>query len=70
MAWPPQSPNLTPLNFSLWGYIKDKGFIPPLPATLEELQAQVTEAVVTIDAGMINRILDEIAYRWEICCMT
>jgi len=70
IAWPPQSPYLTPLDFSLWGYIKDKGFVPPLPATLEELQAQVTEAVVTIDAGLIHTIWDEIVHRWEICCMT
>jgi hypothetical protein len=54
----------------LWGYVKDKVFVPPLPATLEELQAQVTEAVVTIDANMIHRIWDEIAYRWDICCVT
>jgi len=58
------------LDFSLWGYIKDQVFVPPLPATLEELQAQVTEVVVTIDVDMIHRIWDEIAYRWDICCVT
>ena len=70
IAWPPQSPDLTPLDFSLCGYIKDKCSVSPLPATLEELQAQVTEAVVTIDMDMIQRMWDEIAYRWDICCMT
>jgi hypothetical protein len=54
----------------VWGYIKNKVFILLLPATLEELRAQVTEAVVTIDADMIHRIWDKIAYRWAICCMT
>jgi hypothetical protein len=46
---------------------KDKVFVPPLPASLEELQAQITEVVATIDADMIPRIWDEIAYRWDIC---
>jgi hypothetical protein len=24
LAWPPQSPDVTPLDFFLWGYVKDK----------------------------------------------
>jgi len=62
--------DLTPLDFSVWGYIKDKVFVPPLPASLEELEARITEAVVTTDVDMINRIWDKIAYRWDICHMT
>jgi len=50
--------------------VKDKVFVPPIPASLEELRAQITEVVTTIDADMIHRIWDEIAYRWDICCVT
>ena len=50
--------------------VKDKVFVPPLPASLEELRAQITEVVTTIDADMRHRIWDEIAYRWDICCVT
>jgi hypothetical protein len=49
------------------GYVKYKAFVPPLPASLEKLQAWITEAVVTIDADMINTIWDEITDRWDIC---
>jgi hypothetical protein len=70
IAWPPQSPDLTPLEFSVWGYIKDKVFVPPLPASLEELRAWLTEAVVTIDVDMIHGIWDEITYRRDICLVT
>jgi hypothetical protein len=62
--------DLTPLEFSVWGYVKDKVSVPPLPASLEELQAWITEVVVTIDVDMINRIWDETAYRWDICHVT
>jgi hypothetical protein len=32
--WPPRSPDLTPCDFFLWGYIKDLVYVPPLPRTL------------------------------------
>jgi hypothetical protein len=70
IAWPPRSPDLTPLDFSVLGYVKDKVFILPLPEILEELRARITEAVATIDADMIHRIWDEVAYRWDICRVT
>jgi len=29
--WPPRSPDITPLDFFLWGYVKDKVFSTPVP---------------------------------------
>jgi hypothetical protein len=54
----------------MWGYVKHEVFVPPLPASLKELQARITEAFATTDVDMINRIWDEIAYRWDICHVT
>jgi len=68
IAWPPRSPDLTPLDISEWGYVKD--FVPPLLVSLEELRSRITEAVATMDAEMIRRIWDEIAYRWDMCRVT
>jgi hypothetical protein len=70
IAWPPRSPDLTSLGFSVWVYVKDKVFVPPPPASMEELRARITEAVATIDLDMIHRIWDDIAYRWDICRVT
>ena len=50
--------------------LKTKFFVPPLPASLEELRARITEAFETTDVGMIHTIWDEIAYRWDICRIT
>jgi hypothetical protein len=32
ITWPPRSPDLTPLDFSVWRYVEDKVFVPALPA--------------------------------------
>ena len=70
IAWPPRSLDLTPLDFSVWEYVKNNDFAPTLPASLEERRAQITEAVATRYAEKIHRIWDEIAYRWDICRLT
>jgi hypothetical protein len=36
MAWPPRSPDLTPLDFFLWGFVKDRMFVPHLPANFAD----------------------------------
>jgi len=62
--------DVTPLEFSVWGYIKTKDYVPTLPGSLEELRRRIREAVATRDAGTIHMIWDEIAYRWDICGVT
>jgi hypothetical protein len=36
MKWPPRSPDLTPCDFLLWGYEKERVFVPPLPLDIDE----------------------------------
>ena len=40
-AWNPRSPDITPCDFYLWGYIKDNVYVPPLPTTLDDLIEQI-----------------------------
>ena len=44
VEWPPRSPDLTPLDFFLWGYLKQKVFITP-PANLPELRMRIVNEV-------------------------
>jgi hypothetical protein len=37
IAWPTHSPDLTPLDFFLWGFVKVRLLVPPLPANVTEL---------------------------------
>jgi hypothetical protein len=41
IAWPLGSTDLTPLDFFLWEFVKDRLFVPTLPANAAELQTRV-----------------------------
>jgi hypothetical protein len=61
-AWPPRSPDLTPCDFFLWGYIKDNVYVPPLPTTLDEL----TERINSVDRDMLQLVWEEFSYRLDV----
>jgi hypothetical protein len=42
IAWPPRSPDLTPLDIFLWGFVEDRVFVPHLPAIVAELRTRIT----------------------------
>jgi hypothetical protein len=48
-VWPPRSSDATPCDFFLWGYVKDLGYVPPLPASISELKVRVRTAIETAD---------------------
>jgi hypothetical protein len=48
IAWPPHSPDLTPLDFLSWRFVKDRVFIPPLPANVPKLRTRITAAVAEV----------------------
>ena len=54
--WPPRSPDLTVCDFFLWGYVKDRVYVPPLPATVDELQERITAAVKSVTPDMLQRV--------------
>jgi hypothetical protein len=53
IPWLPRSPVLTPSDFFLWGYVKDKVYVASLPRDLPELQQRIVAAVDTIDVDML-----------------
>ncbi|PNF14823.1 hypothetical protein B7P43_G06338 [Cryptotermes secundus] len=69
-TWPPRSPDLTPCDFFLLGYIKDRVCVPPLPRTLVELRERIDAAVMTIDRMMLQNVWNELDYRLDVCRVT
>ena len=70
LPWPPRSPDLTPCDFFLWGFVKDSVYVPPLPMSLSELRDRITHALQTITADMLHRVWDEFDYRVDVCRVT
>jgi len=70
MRWPPRSPDLTPYDSFLWGFVKDTVFVPPLPANLQVLRNRITAAVALVDRDMLTRVWNEMDYRIDVCRIT
>ncbi|GBL99200.1 hypothetical protein AVEN_140668-1 [Araneus ventricosus] len=64
---PVRSPDLTPCDFYLWGYVIDKVYVPPMPTTLQTLQERIIAALTDIDVNMLLNIWTELDYRWDVC---
>lgn len=66
MVWPPRSPDLTPCDSFLWGYIKNKVFA-RRPVTLPQLQNYVVDAFNTITEDMLTNVFMGINHTYTTC---
>jgi hypothetical protein len=69
-AWPPRSPDKTPCDFFLWGYVKDQVYIHPLPASIPELKVRIRTPIETITADMLQTVWNELVYSVDVCRIT
>jgi len=65
--WPARSPDLTPCDYFLWGYVKDKVFVPPQPVSIPDLKNRITTAVETITPDLLSRVWQELDYHLNVC---
>ena len=70
LPWPPRSPDLTSCNFFLWGFVKHRVYLPPLPLSLKELRDRIARTLQTITADMLHRVWDEFDYLVDVCLVT
>jgi hypothetical protein len=70
LLWPPKSPAITPCDFFLWGRVKDRVFIPPLPHDIADLKVWIIAAVNNIDAPMLTRVWQEFEYHIILCAVS
>ena len=55
-AMAPRSQDVTPLDFFLWGYVKDSVYVLPLPQSIEELKDRISAAIETISADLLDKV--------------
>ncbi|KAJ4441815.1 hypothetical protein ANN_11674 [Periplaneta americana] len=67
--WPPRSPDVTPLNFFLWGFVKDKVYRNPV-TDIAELSGRIYREIGLFTPEMLSRVWQEIEYHLDIALAT
>lgn len=64
--WPPRSPDLTPMDFFVWKFKKNKIY-ETLPANQEDLQNRIRNACAEIIPATLNRVRENVMRRIALC---
>ncbi|GBL93658.1 hypothetical protein AVEN_25646-1 [Araneus ventricosus] len=60
--WPPCSPDLTPMDFFLWGCLRQQVYATH-PPTLQDLQRRITDACANVASALLHRVQREVQAR-------
>ena len=66
VPWPPRSPDLTPADFFLWGYLKSKVYITK-PRNISELKMRIIQETSQISADLLGKVMEETVKRAHNC---
>ncbi|KAJ9587544.1 hypothetical protein L9F63_019024 [Diploptera punctata] len=58
IGWPPRSPDITPLEFFLWVYVKDRVFATPVQ-DLHDLRTCILDTIATAPINILDRTWQE-----------
>jgi hypothetical protein len=64
IPWPPRSLDITPLDFFLWGYVKD--IVYKTPVTFGEPKLRIVAAIETVTPQILENTWKEVEYRLDI----
>lgn len=64
--WPPHSPDLTPLDFFLFAYLKQKVFQQRLH-NIDELKNAISQAINSISIDTLQKVFENIKQRVQLC---
>jgi len=65
VEWPPYSPDLTPPDFFLWGYLKDRIYSNPQPRTLDQLKDNIRREINDIPQETFPKVMRNMAVRMQ-----
>lgn len=66
IEWPARSPDLTPLDYFLWGYLKSKVYV-DRPENLDSLKERISLEMSNITEDMLQNVKEEFYYRLGYC---
>src|ERR1700712_6084313 len=66
VRWPARSPDLTPLDFFLWGYVKNQVYRNEFE-NIDELQNSVVEFITRINQNSVRKAANHVLKRIQLC---
>lgn len=66
IEWPPRSPDLTPLDFFFWGYLKDRVY-KTKPQNLDDLRHRIITEVALIRFETLGNVCSSFYHRLAHC---
>ncbi|GBN78395.1 hypothetical protein AVEN_259163-1 [Araneus ventricosus] len=69
MAWPPRSPDITPLDFCLWGYVKQHVYSERIN-DISHLKQRITDVIHSVTPDVLTRVWEELDYSLDECRAT
>ncbi|GBM06678.1 hypothetical protein AVEN_190892-1 [Araneus ventricosus] len=66
MAWAQRSPDITPLDFNLWGYEKQHVYSERIN-DINHLKQRITNVIHSVTPDVLNRVWEELDYRLDVC---
>lgn len=67
ISWPARSPDIAPLDFYLWGYVKNEVYEFEPPATIEQLEERVRDVLNNINGNTIRKVTRTVSKKCENC---
>jgi hypothetical protein len=64
--WPPQSPDLTPMDLFFWGYIKGIVYSERVES-LPDLRRRNTAAIAAVPVDVLSRVWGKVEFRFDVC---
>ena len=64
IPWPPRSPDITPLDYFFWGFVKEKVFNTRV-CGLDELKVRINDTVLMIDPENLKNTFGNFATRLD-----
>ena len=61
--WPSYSPDLNPADFFLWGFLKERVYLDPVPKTIEQLKNNIRREAKKLKIDMVKRAIDNMNSR-------
>lgn len=66
-AWPSRSPELSPLDFFLWGFVHDYVYDAGPPASIAELRHRIARALSSVPSTLLAQAWDRLYAQVEAC---